>query len=65
MKTDIPRIAESEWRVMKVLWQKAPLTANEIVDILVKNTNWKPKTINRKYLRGSNLISSGNCVIGI
>lgn len=30
---------------MKVLWQKAPLTANEVVGTLEGNSHWKPKTI--------------------
>ena len=25
-----PRISESEWKVMKILWQQSPLDANEI-----------------------------------
>ena len=41
----LPKISESEWMVMRVLWKKSPLTANEIVKELARNTNWKPKTI--------------------
>ena len=41
----IPRIAESEWQVMNVLWSKSPATANEVVKVLSRNTLWKPKTI--------------------
>ncbi len=41
----LPKISESEWQVMRVLWKKSPLTANEIVEELAGNTNWKPKTI--------------------
>ncbi len=44
MKT-VPKISESEWLVMQVLWSKGPLTANEVVEELVKKTKWKPKTI--------------------
>jgi len=41
----IPRISEAEWQVMRVLWAKAPRTANEVVDALAPTTTWKPKTI--------------------
>jgi BlaI family penicillinase repressor len=41
----LPKISESEWHVMRVLWKKSPLTANEIVKELAGITNWKPKTI--------------------
>ena len=41
----IPKISESEWAVMKVLWKKSPLTANEIVGILTKKSEWKKETV--------------------
>jgi BlaI family penicillinase repressor len=40
-----PKISEAEWQVMKVLWDKSPLTANDIVQILSKETHWKRETI--------------------
>jgi BlaI family penicillinase repressor len=40
-----PKISDAEWQVMKVLWEKSPVTANEIVDKLAAETDWKPKTI--------------------
>ena len=42
---NIPKIAESEWRIMKILWADSPKTANEIVESLKAETNWNPKTI--------------------
>lgn len=42
---DLPRISDAEWRVMKVLWEKSPLTASQVIDILKGNTTWNPKTI--------------------
>ena len=42
---DRPKISDAEWQVMKVLWQKTPVTANEIVEKLSAETDWKPKTI--------------------
>lgn len=40
-----PKISEGEWEVMKVLWERSPLTANEIVEILSKKTPWQRETI--------------------
>ena len=42
---DTPKISESEWTVMKVIWNDNPITANSIVDALSGTTDWKPKTI--------------------
>ncbi len=44
MKT-LPKISESEWLVMRVLWSNGSLTANEVVKELAGKTKWKPKTI--------------------
>jgi len=41
----MPKIAESEWEVMKVLWTQSPLSANQVVDALADTKHWKPKTI--------------------
>ncbi len=41
----IPRISESEWRVMKVLWECSPRASSEVVEALAADTQWKPKTI--------------------
>jgi len=41
----LPKISQSEWLVMQVLWLKGPLTANDIVKQLAGKTKWKPKTI--------------------
>lgn len=41
----IPKISESEWLVMRVLWAQSPLTANEVVEQLTGKTKWKPKTV--------------------
>ena len=41
----IPRISESEWQVMRVLWDSNPSTANDVVEKLSATTTWKPKTV--------------------
>jgi BlaI family penicillinase repressor len=45
MKKSIPKIAESEWRVMQVLWGSGPLTANDVVKALSGEVKWKPRTV--------------------
>ncbi|WP_062197191.1 penicillinase repressor BlaI [Massilibacterium senegalense] len=45
MTKEIPNISESEWEVMKVLWKRAPQTANDVISSLQEQTDWKPKTI--------------------
>jgi BlaI family penicillinase repressor len=41
----LPRISEAEWEVMRLLWTRSPLTANEVVEALSATRSWKPKTI--------------------
>ena len=45
MKKKIPKIAESEWRIMQVLWDSGPQTANDVVNALSGDVKWKPRTI--------------------
>ena len=44
-KNRTPQISDAEWIVMKVVWQKAPVTANQVVVALAGHADWKPKTI--------------------
>ncbi|OHB84472.1 MAG: transcriptional regulator [Planctomycetes bacterium RBG_19FT_COMBO_48_8] len=41
----LPKISESEWLVMRVLWSKSPLAAQEVFEQLDATTKWKPKTV--------------------
>ncbi|ODA39934.1 BlaI/MecI/CopY family transcriptional regulator [Desulfosporosinus sp. BG] len=44
--SEIPKISEAEWEVMRIFWSKAvPCTANEIVDALGSFSDWKPNTV--------------------
>ncbi|MBH9966186.1 penicillinase repressor BlaI [[Bacillus] enclensis] len=45
MSEEMPSITEAEWEVMKVLWKKSPLTANEVCTAIQEFEDWKPKTI--------------------
>ncbi len=54
---DKPTISVAEWEIMKVLWAKAPATAEDVVRALELKTTWKPKTvmtlINRLVKKGA------------
>ncbi|HEY3914772.1 MAG TPA: BlaI/MecI/CopY family transcriptional regulator [Verrucomicrobiae bacterium] len=42
----IPRISESEWEVMKVVWGRGPVSANQIIEVLKEGeADWHPKTV--------------------
>jgi BlaI family penicillinase repressor len=43
MKT-IPKISETEWEVMQVLWADSPLAATDIIARLAAHDDWHPKT---------------------
>ncbi|AKN30432.1 beta-lactamase [Clostridium carboxidivorans P7] len=42
---EMPKISDSEWEVMKVLWKKSPITSSEIIEALKEYISWSPKTI--------------------
>jgi len=39
------QISDSEWTIMKVIWQYHSISANEIIDHLSTEVDWAPKTI--------------------
>ena len=41
----LPQISEAEFQVMKIVWEHAPVSTNEIVEKLETTTSWNPKTI--------------------
>jgi BlaI family transcriptional regulator, penicillinase repressor len=42
----VPRISETEWEVMKVIWPRAPVTAAVIIEALIESDpTWHPKTV--------------------
>ena len=41
----IPTISEAEHQVMKIIWKDNPIMASDIINVLTKTTDWKPKTI--------------------
>ena len=44
MKNSFP-ISEAEYQVMKLIWAKVPVSTKEVTEILIKESQWKPKTI--------------------
>lgn len=44
-------ITEAEWKVMKVLWDRSPLTLKEITSAIRENTSWKDNTIRTLIVR--------------
>src|SRR5579872_895587 len=49
MKTTI-RITEAEWEVMDVVWDRAPVAASTVVDVLERRKQWTLATV-RTLLR--------------
>lgn len=41
---EIP-ISDAEWQVMNVIWNRQPLSSQEVVDALTAETDWAPATI--------------------
>ena len=41
----LPQISEAEYEVMKIVWEYAPISTNEVTDRLTATTDWSPKTI--------------------
>lgn len=41
----VPRISDAEWDVMSVIWEKQPITSNEIVEVLSRSRDWNHRTI--------------------
>lgn len=42
----VPRISDTEWEIMRIVWAKRPVTGNEIIDALsAADPQWHPKTV--------------------
>ncbi len=41
----MPKISESEWEIMKVIWRENPMTAEQIVQHLPGETDWSDQTV--------------------
>ncbi len=41
----VPKIGESEWYVMKALWERSPLSGSDIIKAVSEETDWSQSTI--------------------
>ena len=41
----LPKISDAEWEVMKIVWSKEEITANEIIESLNGKQEWKNTTV--------------------
>ena len=41
----LPKISDSEWEIMKIIWQNDSITSTKIINELQEKTNWKSSTI--------------------
>lgn len=46
-----PQISDAEWEVMKVVWDRQPVTAAAVVDRLVREHRWSPRTVRTMLAR--------------
>jgi len=40
-----PQISSSEWKVMEVVWEDPPVTAQRVSEVLGEREQWKPQTV--------------------
>lgn len=46
MKNPVPRISDTEWEILRVIWAAHPATTGEITDRLAQSDpSWHPKTV--------------------
>ncbi|MGN7359072.1 BlaI/MecI/CopY family transcriptional regulator [Paenibacillus sp. SAF-054] len=41
----MPKISESEWEIMKIVWRESPQTAEQIANQLPEGTEWSDQTV--------------------
>jgi BlaI family penicillinase repressor len=41
----VPQISDAEWDVMKVVWERGPSLAGDIVDAVAAPNQWSPRTV--------------------
>ena len=53
----VPQISDAEWDVMKVVWDRQPVPASDVVDRLAAGRGWAPRTVktmlNRLVAKGA------------
>ena len=46
-----PNIAESEWKVLKLLWERSPQPAYDLYQVLKESEGWHRNTVNTMLKR--------------
>jgi BlaI family penicillinase repressor len=41
----LPQISEAEWEVMNVVWDRHPVSANDVAETLEPRTGWSSRTV--------------------
>ena len=41
----VPHVSQAEWEVMKMLWDKAPMSLGELLTAVAQASEWHPNTI--------------------
>lgn len=47
----VPRISDAEWEVMRVIWERSPVVAGDVVRELSPRTGWNHRTIRTMLAR--------------
>ncbi|PAB59071.1 BlaI/MecI/CopY family transcriptional regulator [Anaeromicrobium sediminis] len=45
MHKNIPKISDSEYEIMKIIWKNHPIKSNDIIQQIDQGHNWSEKTI--------------------
>ncbi|MEM1221290.1 MAG: BlaI/MecI/CopY family transcriptional regulator [Verrucomicrobiota bacterium] len=49
--SNLPRISESEWKIMEVIWSKNPVPVSDIIQAVQPEHGWKEQTIRTMLTR--------------
>ncbi len=41
----LPQISDAEYEIMRVIWDKHPISTNEITQIILKSSDWNERTV--------------------
>lgn len=42
----VPRISDTEWEIMRIIWAKHPVSGNEVIEgLATTGPSWHPKTV--------------------
>lgn len=49
--TETETMSKAEWQVMRIIWTLGEATSKQVIDVLVKKTDWKAATIKTLIIR--------------